>query len=95
MHRRARLFPDLSLGVLAEQVGLSSYHFARLFRRATGESPHQFVLRQRIARARQLLKDTEMPIAIVAVESGFAHQSHLTQVFKRYLGHTPRADRQD
>lgn len=86
---------DLSLPVLAQQVGFSPYYFARLFHQTTGESPHRFVLRQRIERAQRLLKERDMPLASIAVESGFANQSHLTQVFKKYLGLTPRAYRQD
>ncbi|MBV9231514.1 MAG: helix-turn-helix domain-containing protein, partial [Chloroflexi bacterium] len=50
---------------------------------------------QRIERAQCLLKERELPLVYVALESGFASQSHLTQVFKRYLGLTPRAYRQD
>jgi len=91
----AHLGEDLSLEALASQSGFSPYYFARLFRHATGASPHQFVLRQRIAQAQRLLQETEMPLAHVAAACGFATQSHLTQVFKRYLGHTPRAYRQD
>ncbi len=90
----ADLSQDLSLEALAEQVGLSSYHFARLFHRTTGESPHQFVLRQRIEKAQSLLKETNSPLAFVALESGFANQSHLTRTFNRYLGLTPKAYRQ-
>jgi AraC family transcriptional regulator len=86
---------DLSLETLAQQVGFSPYHFARLFQQATGESPHQFILHQRIERAKQLLRETTMPLTQVALESGFAHQSHLTRVFKRYLNLTPRTYRHD
>lgn len=89
------LSQDLSLEALAQQAGFSSYHFARLFRQTTGESPHQFVLRQRIERAQHLLKERDVSLARVALESGFANQSHLTQAFKRHLGLTPRAFRQD
>jgi AraC family transcriptional regulator len=85
----------LSLESLAQQTGFSPYHFARLFRQTTGESPHHFVLRQRIERAQCLLKQRDLPLAVVALESGFANQSHFTQVFKRHLGLTPRAYRQD
>src|SRR6266487_1708522 len=91
---QAQLDHDLSLEALAQQAGFSPYHFARLFRQTTGESPHQFVLRQRIERAQRLLKETDVSLAHVALESGFADQSHLTQTFKRYLGLTPRAYRQ-
>lgn len=86
---------DLSLETLAQQVGFSPYHFARLFHQTTGESPHQFVLHQRIERAKQLLRETTMPLTQVALESGFANQSHLARVFKRHLNLTPRTYRQD
>ena len=92
---QAHLGQDLSLEALAQQTGFSPYHFARLFRQTIGESPHQFVLRQRIERAQHLLKETDLPLARVALESGFANQSHLTQTFKRFLDLTPRAYRQD
>jgi AraC family transcriptional regulator len=85
----AHINQDLSLSALAQQIGFSPYHFARLFRRATGESPHQFVLSQRIERAKQLLREADLPLAHIALVSGFANQSHLTQAFKRYLGLTP------
>jgi len=92
---QAHLDQNLSLDVLAQQIGFSPYHFARLFRQTVGKSPHQFVLHQRIEHAQRLLKKTDVPLAHIAVECGFASQSHLTQVFKRYLGLTPRAYRQD
>jgi AraC family transcriptional regulator len=91
----AYLSQDLSLDALAQQIGFSAYHFARLFRQTIGESPHQFVLRLRIERAQHLLKETDIPLAHIALECGFASQSHLTQIFKRHLGLTPRAYRQD
>lgn len=91
----AHLSENLSLEVLAQQVGFSPYHFARLFRQATGESPHQFVQQQRIERAKQLLRETDVPLAHVALESGFANQSHLTRVLKRHLNLTPRIYRHD
>ncbi|MBA2284097.1 MAG: helix-turn-helix transcriptional regulator [Ktedonobacteraceae bacterium] len=90
----AHLSQDLSLEALAQQAGFSSYHFARLFRQTLGESPHQFVLRQRIERAQYLLKETAGSLAHIAGESGFADQSHFTRIFKRHLGLTPRAYRQ-
>lgn len=86
---------DLSLEIVARQIDLSPYHFARMFRRTIGESPHQYVLRRRVERAGCLLEETDVPLAHVALESGFANQSHLTQVFKRYRGLTPRAYRRD
>jgi AraC family transcriptional regulator len=91
---QAHLGQDLSLEALAQQTGFSPYYFARLFRQTTGASPHQFVMQQRIERAQHLLKKTDTPLAQVALESGFANQSHLSHAFKRYLGLTPRAYRQ-
>jgi len=91
----AHLSQDLSLDMLAQQIGFSAYHFARLFRQTTGESPHQFVLRLRSEQAQRLLKETNEPLAQIALECGFANQSHLTLVFKRLFGVTPRTYRQD
>jgi AraC family transcriptional regulator len=82
---------DLTLEVLAEQTGFSRHHFAYLFRRTTGETPHQFVLRLRLKRARQLLEASELSLAHIAVACGFADQSYFTRAFKRELGVTPRA----
>jgi AraC family transcriptional regulator len=64
-----------------------------MFRQTTGESPHQFVLGRRIELAQQLLTETDASLAQVALQSGFASQSHLSSVFKRRLGLTPRAYR--
>ncbi len=91
----AHLSQELSLEALAQQTSFSPYHFARLFRQATGKSPHQFVLHQRLDRAQQLLAETDMPLAQIALETGFASQSHLTSVFKQQRGVTPRAYRQE
>lgn len=91
----AHVSENLSLEALAQQVGFSSYHFARVFRETTGTSPHQFVQWQRVERAKQLLRETDVPLAQVALESGFANQSHLTHVFKRFLNLTPRVYRYD
>lgn len=90
----AHLNQNLSLQMLAQQVGFSPYHFARLFRQTTGESPHQFVLSQRLEAAKHLLKETDVSLAQVALEIGFPHQSHFTQAFRRRLGTTPFAYRQ-
>jgi AraC family transcriptional regulator len=85
---------NLSLEMLAQQVGFSTYHFARLFRQTTGESPHQFVLRQRLEVAQRLLKETDLPLTQVTLEVGIANQSHFTQAFKRHWGVTPLVYRQ-
>lgn len=91
----ANLTKELTLKELAEQSGYSPYHFARLFRQAVGDTPHQFVIRQRIEQAQHLLRNTDLPIAQIAMETGFTHQSHLTRVFKRFVSTTPKAFRRD
>jgi AraC family transcriptional regulator len=92
---RANIDQDLSLSMLAQQIGLSPYHFARQFHRATGQSPHQYVLSQRIEQARQLLREADLPLSQIALVSGFTDQSHLTQTFKRSLGYTPAMYREE
>jgi AraC family transcriptional regulator len=90
----AHLHTSLSLETLAQQVGLSAYHFAHLFRKTTGETPHQFVIRTRLETAQRLLKETNWPLSQVALSVGFQSQSHFTQVFNERLGETPRQYRQ-
>jgi AraC family transcriptional regulator len=81
---------ELSLDELAGIVKLSAYHFCRSFKRSTGLTPHQYVIRQRVERAKLLLKDGKMGISEVAVACGFTHQSHLNRHFKRLTGVTPK-----
>lgn len=88
------LTENLSVDLLAQQVGFSPYHFSRLFRQTTGESPHQFVVHQRLRVAQHLLKETTLPLSQVALEIGIANQSHFAQVFKRYVGISPSLYRQ-
>lgn len=84
---------DLSLRALAEICELSVDHFARAFRESTGAPPHRYLVRRRLARARQLLEQTNRPIADIAQTLGFADQSHLTNVFRRHFGATPARTR--
>ncbi|MBN9102241.1 MULTISPECIES: AraC family transcriptional regulator [unclassified Pseudonocardia] len=80
---------SLSLDDLAGVVGLSRYHFARRFRASTGAPPHEFLLRQRVERARALLERTNSPLLDIACVCGFADQSHMTREFKKRVGVTP------
>jgi AraC family transcriptional regulator len=91
----AHLDQNLSLESLAQHVGFSAYHFVRLFRHTTGETPHQFVLRKRIEAAQRLLKETDIPLSQVALSVGFPNQSHFTQAFKHRVGCTPHIYRQN
>jgi AraC family transcriptional regulator len=89
----AHLDTDLSLTALATTVGMSPYHFARLFKQSTGRSPHQYVIDRRIIQAKYLLATTELPIAAIAYQVGFASQSHLARHFRQRTGVTPKAYR--
>jgi AraC family transcriptional regulator len=88
-----QLARDLSLTELAAVVGYSPDHFARLFKRAFGVSPYQYVLERRIERAKSLLRQRSLSIADVAVRCGFASQAHLHLAFKARTGITPGAYR--
>ena len=81
---------ELSLEELAAIAQLSAYHFCRSFKRSTGLTPHQYIIRQRVERAKLLLKDGKMGISEVAIACGFTHQSHLNRHFKRLTGVTPK-----
>ncbi len=81
---------ELGLEELAAIAQLSPYRFCRSFKRSTGFTPHQYVIRQRVERAKLLLKDGKMGISEVAVACGFTHQSHLNRHFKRLTGVTPK-----
>jgi AraC family transcriptional regulator len=84
---------DLKLVDLAAIAGLSPYHFSHLFKRSMGMAPHQYVLHQRIERAKQLLRQSDRPIVEIALGCGFSSHSHLSQQFRRATGSTPSAYR--
>lgn len=79
---------------LAEYIGISQFHFSRLFKKSTGISPHQYVMQQRIERAKQLLTTADLAIADIALNCGFNSQSHLGKYFRQVTGMTPRNYRQ-
>ena len=81
---------ELSLVEIAGVVNSSPTYFASLFKRATGTSPHQYVIRQRVERAKMMLLKTDLTISDIASQVGFSSQSHLTQQFKRFTGMTPK-----
>jgi AraC family transcriptional regulator len=83
------LAEDLSLKVLANAAGLSEYHFLRMFKQSTGYTPHQYVINQRIERARELLVKTDLPITEIAYLLGFSTPAHFTHHFRRKTGLKP------
>src|SRR6476660_2069202 len=91
----AKMEDDLSLDELAQSVGLSTAHFARMFRKSTCHTPHQFVLRQRLERATAMLRAPDARILDVAVACGFKTQQHFAQVFRDAWGVSPTEYRQD
>ncbi len=90
----ANLEEDLSLADLAAIAGLSQFHFARAFRKSTGQTPQQFVTERRIERAKQLLARAELPIVEVGLQTGFKNQSHFTTLFRKYTKFTPKSWRE-
>jgi AraC family transcriptional regulator len=74
---------------------MSPHYFVELFRASTGQTPHQFVLTQRIERARRLLANRALSVLDVAVLVGFSDASHFTKVFRRIIGATPSRYRAD
>jgi AraC family transcriptional regulator len=83
------LSESITLEDLAALAGLSSYHFSRKFKADLGIAPHAYVLSRRINRAKCLLNSSRLPLKLVAAECGFTDQSHLSRVFRRFLGVTP------
>jgi AraC family transcriptional regulator len=75
---------------LAAAVHMSPFHFARLFKQATGQPPHAYLLERRVERAKELLSDCGMALVDVAASVGFQTQGHFTEVFRRHAGLTPR-----
>jgi AraC family transcriptional regulator len=90
----AHLNDDPGVADLARECGLSSGYFSRAFRRTTGVTPHQWLIRRRVERARQLLLGNGLELADIAVVCGFVDQSHFTRVFTKLEGDSPGRWRQ-
>jgi AraC family transcriptional regulator len=85
----AHLDDRLTLSDLAGVACLSPFHFSRSFKQAVGVGPQRYVMERRIERAKVLMRRTRQPLASIALEVGFADQSHLTAIFRREIGMTP------
>lgn len=87
---QAHLSEKLSLNDIANELGISQYYFCYLFKRSTGMSPHQFLIRQRVERAKHLLRQPERTVTSVAMDCGFANQSHFARCFRQCTGMNPK-----
>jgi AraC family transcriptional regulator len=84
---------DLSLQALASESGYSRVHFVRMFRAATGYSPHNYLLNLKLERARELLRNPSTSLIDIALDCGFSSHSHMSRLFHRIVGVTPSAYR--
>lgn len=85
---------DHSLEQMAATAGVTPSHFCRVFKKATGISPHQYVMKARLDRAQHLLAQTDMTLAALSESLGFTSQSHFSRAFRAYAGRTPSDFRQ-
>lgn len=88
-HVHEHFAEEISVETLAEVVELSPFHFSRVFKETTGMSPLQFVTRERITRAQQLIRETSRSLIEIALNVGYTSPSHFAQVFRRVVGVTP------
>lgn len=90
-----RISDDITLAELAGECGLSMAHFARAFKNSVGETPHAWLAKRRIERAKQLLTHTMLKLSDIACECGFSHRISFTRAFTRMVGVTPSEWRRD
>jgi AraC family transcriptional regulator len=88
-HVREHLAEEMSLEALAEVAQLSPFHFSRVFKQSTGMTPLQFVTRERITRAQQLIRETSRSLIEIALDIGYTSPSHFAKVFRRVAGVAP------
>lgn len=88
---RERLDEAVTLACLAGECHLSVAHFARAFKRTTGQTPHRWLLERRVEHAKKLLVTSALPLAEIAAACGFADQSHFTRAFSQLVGTGPGA----
>jgi AraC family transcriptional regulator len=80
----------ISVELLAGLANLSVCYFVRAFKQSTGITPHDYLIRQRVERTKQLLSDSDMPLSEIALVAGFADQSHFSRRFRQHVGMSPR-----
>lgn len=85
----ANMARDVSVGEVAESCSMSRGYFIRAFRETTGVTPYRWLLSRRVEKAKELVLQTDLPLAEIAAACGFSDQSHLNRHFTRLVGHTP------
>lgn len=83
------LHSTIQLEDLAKLLNISVYYFCRLFQKSAGVSPYQYVLGQRIERAKRLLRNSDQPILEIALACGFSSPSQMGRHFRKFVGVTP------
>jgi len=86
---RSRISEDISLADMAAVTGLSITHFSHIFKKSMGESPHQFVLQQRVQCAKELLVSLNLRMIDIALACGFKTQQHFARIFRKMCGLSP------
>ena len=81
---------EIKLSDLANLAGISQYHFSRLFKKSLGISPNKYVIKQRVERAKSLLKNPELSVTDIALSCGFNSHSHFGKYFRQFTGFTPK-----
>jgi AraC family transcriptional regulator len=87
------LTTDLTIAAIADELEMSQYYFSRLFKQSMGVSPYQYVMQQRVDRAKYLLRTTSLSVAEIALKSGFSNQNQLAIQFRKFTGITPSSYR--
>ena len=88
-HVETHLSESIDVAELAAIAGLSLFHFARQFKQSAGVTPHHYLIKRRVERAREMLVRTDFSLSEIAIATGFSDQSHLARHFRQVLGTTP------